>query len=759
MASKYPGALRHFEGTRHESDIEQDNREIFYITDDEALRYKDEDDNYHYYYEGGSISPSGIDEHIADSGIHFEISDINILSSQVNDFDISVSGNIQVEANTLKETNIAHPLVETAVPSGALFTDTIYDDSTISGILYPHVASGDIHFIESDISHLNIQDIGVNTHNQIDEKINLISYADSPMIIQGGMLSSGTNPNTFKITALSGYLRTTNDILGELVLVTLPEQDNITIPNSGITYTVGLDYNDGTTQIITSVGNPYTTDKTIIPIGTIFNQDGTIHNNNGGFRYHDLGATTQIRARTLRTLELANGCIISYTGTNNLAVANGVIYGGLNRFETDTYTSVTDTFTTVRSDGLGGWLYEEANVIDFEHYDVGDGTLGLIGVAKYGNFWVYIHPDDGHIFVRYGVYGSDRLAVAEDRPEPNSPPLISDFGALLGTAIIPQIGGEFTLVQMVTDTFFSGSASSHHGDLTGLDDDDHAQYILVNGSRDFTNPIGGITPTISGHLTTKSYVDDLVASGSVDLGDHSIDELNDVDTSTDTPSKNEVLKWNGTDWVPAAYNASFTFSISSFLGTPTTTPNLIGNDTWKATGELSFAAVYANGPATGGYITYTEWSDITMSGVGYVGPTLNDEIVTYPTVGSYRQMILHATDGETPTTKTETYYFYNMRYYGVDTNTTLTETDIEALTGGLSNSRVISFTVTAAVGEYIWYSYPTRLGTATFSVGGFEGGFESPDTVSVTNANGYIENYYTYRSTNSGLGTTTVGVS
>ena len=39
----------------------------------------------------------------------------------------------EVDANTLKETNIAHPLVETAVPVGAVFTDndTVYDDTAI----------------------------------------------------------------------------------------------------------------------------------------------------------------------------------------------------------------------------------------------------------------------------------------------------------------------------------------------------------------------------------------------------------------------------------------------------------------------------------------------------------------------------------------------------------------------------------------------------------------------------------------------------
>ena len=38
---------------------------------------------------------------------------------------------IAIGLNTAKETNIVHPLVEKAVPSDALFTDTVYDDTTI----------------------------------------------------------------------------------------------------------------------------------------------------------------------------------------------------------------------------------------------------------------------------------------------------------------------------------------------------------------------------------------------------------------------------------------------------------------------------------------------------------------------------------------------------------------------------------------------------------------------------------------------------
>jgi len=47
----------------------------------------------------------------------------------------------------------------------------------------------------------------------------------------------------------------------------------------------------------------------------------------------------------------------------------------------------------------------------------------------------------------------------------------------------------------------------NHGDLTGLDDDDHLHYILVDGSRGFTSTVSGVYPVEDYHLVTKNYVD------------------------------------------------------------------------------------------------------------------------------------------------------------------------------------------------------------------------------------------------------------
>lgn len=111
--------------------------------------------------------------------------------------------------------------------------------------------------------------------------------------------------------------------------------------------------------------------------------------------------------------------------------------------------------------------------------------------------------------------------------------------------------------------------------------------------------------------------------------------------------------------------------------------------------------------------------------------------------------------------------FYNGVYIGVaavpsEINSAFL-LDTDKFTKTLTGSRVTSFTKNAGSGQYIWYALPKSIGKCSFKVGGFEGGFSlvtfnSNDYFSFTNASGYSEDYYVYRSDNAALGNTSVTV-
>jgi hypothetical protein len=86
------------------------------------------------------------------------------------------------------------------------------------------------------------------------------------------------------------------------------------------------------------------------------------------------------------------------------------------------------------------------------------------------------------------------------------------------------------------------------------------------------------------------------------------------------------------------------------------------------------------------------------------------------------------------------------------------------VTRTISNSLDQTFTVNVPTGQFVFFGYPKRLGEAVFQindlgVGGFNaqgyGGVPGVSSNSYSNMSNYTEDYYIYRSTNSGLGNNT----
>lgn len=129
------------------------------------------------------------------------------------------------------------------------------------------------------------------------------------------------------------------------------------------------------------------------------------------------------------------------------------------------------------------------------------------------------------------------------------------------------------------------------------------------------------------------------------------------------------------------------------------------------------------------------------------------------TLTSNKEFKLFATDERKTFTKTISFQFRNGRYWGTSSNLSLENADVLELQKELSTGRGKTFTVNANEGEYIYYCYPMSWGAATFSVGGFTGGFELVGNINFRNSLGHAEMYYIYRSTNHSLGDTVVTVS
>lgn len=137
------------------------------------------------------------------------------------------------------------------------------------------------------------------------------------------------------------------------------------------------------------------------------------------------------------------------------------------------------------------------------------------------------------------------------------------------------------------------------------------------------------------------------------------------------------------------------------------------------------------------------------------GASVTGTSKTYSNVTADITYSLYVSDGKKSAEKTAKVTTANQIYWGVAANTS----SVTVLANkALSNTKTRTITVDAGSGQYIIYALPKRLGTVTFWVNGFEGGFGTPETKSLTNASGFAEDYYIYKSENVGLGNTTIEI-
>lgn len=253
---------------------------------------------------------------------------------------------------------------------------------------------------------------------------------------------------------------------------------------------------------------------------------------------------------------------------------------------------------------------------------------------------------------------------------------------------------------------------------TGGASTDAFKTISVAGQNDVVADSSTDTLTLVDGTNVTMTTDDATDTVTINAtgGASAIDDLSDVDTTTDTPNNNEVLKWNGSNWVPAAYDYDFAFSIASFSDGISDTSQLIGSGVWSAIGAISFTATYNNEP---GGMT----ADVAMSGASSAwagdlsmtpttGPETNTEAVNYPsaTGGTVTFTLSQSEDG---TTDVESVTFNNTMRYGNSalTQGNQTEASLEALTevSGPSESRTQTISNISTTANYLVFGYADRL--------------------------------------------------
>jgi len=405
------------------------------------------------------------------------------------------------------------------------------------------IKTGIITYVASNMLQYNLDDFReerneidiVNEQiDQIDSKINescSINYLEGAtyttvndwfnIVESGAVITGGTitdnGDGTVSVSAGTGIIKDTDSEVATAYSFDWEEESSISLTDDSINY-IYIDYNGGNPQMGVTTNKSNINDRTRICIGRVYREGTTLHIMN------DYATTTEVSLNTHRRLaevsgfDRSSGMITSETGTRNIAITSGSFYYGLNHYTTPAFdSSGTDEFIYLYRDGGSGWTKVSGQTqIDNTHYDDNSGTLATLTANRYGVHWVYM-LEDGTVYVVYGQ-GDYKLAEALAALAPNSLPVyITEIGMLVAKIIIQKNASSFHEILIPFETGVEFAPATDHGGLAGLEDDDHSQYLLVNGSRamtgnlnmddnDITNvgAINGINMTKSGFMVYNS---------------------------------------------------------------------------------------------------------------------------------------------------------------------------------------------------------------------------------------------------------------
>lgn len=365
--------------------------------------------------------------------------------------------------------------VKNATPNELWFTDDAGTDFQL-GVGGGAVAASDV----------TVAVVGTPTYTNVQHAINFVASTGR---ISGGA-ATDAGGETIDIAAGTGWVKATDSDVAEIMLFDWAAVSGVAIPTDTTRY-VQVAYNAGTPVASVVTSESWDLD-TSFPLAIIINEGGTLHILNNPWWTAD-GITNvierlQAEGNIVRDAYVG-GLILSVTGTRCVAVTAGTLWSRLTEYAIPAIdTNVAGTVETYYRSAASTWTDADVTLYPITQYNrLSDNTLQTIPNNQYFNWWVYAEADDKEISLVYPQATYVNAALAEAEAPPTAIPVHIGTNAILIGRILCKEGVDAPVeVQSAFSTVFTASAAADHGNLAGLADDDHPQYLPVAGGRDMT---------------------------------------------------------------------------------------------------------------------------------------------------------------------------------------------------------------------------------------------------------------------------------
>ena len=356
----------------------------------------------------------------------------------------------------------------------------------------------------------------------------------------GGFISSAGS-DSIAVSAGTGFIKATDSDTDTLMAFNWGSAASITIATNTTTY-VKVSYNSGVPTIGTTTTYGDWDLDTSFPIGSVVQEGGKCHILNDPWWVTD-GTTNiieRLEAEGLERDDKVGGLILSVSDDRKTSVTAGKIWSKINEFDIPALASDSTIEVYWRTSSTL-WTDTDVSTLSTVSYnDLTTNTLEPITNNRYVNWWAYAEADDLEIAFIYPQAEYVSAAGAEAEAPPSALPAhIAEHGILIGRVIL-QNGTETPIeVQTAFGSTFTAAQAADHGNLSGLGDDDHTQYVLASGTRTMatlTTPLlTATTVNIEGGTVTALTITTL------DVTNINFDDIGDITAGSITILTNATI--------------------------------------------------------------------------------------------------------------------------------------------------------------------------------------------------------------------------
>jgi len=381
---------------------------------------------------------------------------------------------------------------------------TIADDGNVNvdgNINIPSGSKYKIDGLDLSASDVDLLTLGDPTYSTIQDWF--VTFQSSGKISGGVIIDNGDG--TIKVTAGTGYIKPTDDDIGQTMFFDWDENSSLEITNNTTKY-VYVSYNGGSPIITVSATIPEDRNTNVL-LGMVYREDTTIHIVTaglyvGGFPNHVFFKDIEVNGK----LQRVSGLSISETGVRNFEISSGIVYAGYTRTAVPKFdSSDTDKFTYHYGDDSHGWtsVADQTQIDNIQYYDSTAGSLDdLSNSNRYGVHWVYEElSGDVHVVYGSGDYTSSEAQLAQ--PPSSVPTLVKDMCLLIGKIVIQKGSSSFEPIESAFIQKFTPSLVFAHNDLSALQGGTTDEYYhLTAAEATAVSNLGKITNVIKSSTTT-----------------------------------------------------------------------------------------------------------------------------------------------------------------------------------------------------------------------------------------------------------------